>query len=152
MQQGDQVLDVGASQTERVDLGELPIGGVSGHELPELVEGRVDGVHPLSLSAVGRYSLHLARLARASDAVPALPRRVVVVGLGALASVGAATAGASACRDGDGAVGGVRVMPVLCLIGAAGGGAFGAGPVLLLMLVLHVQLRRTRQLVCCCGC
>lgn len=31
VQEGDQVLDVGASQTERVDLGELPIGGISGH-------------------------------------------------------------------------------------------------------------------------
>ena len=63
LQQRDQVLDVGASQSERVYLRELPIGWVGGHKVPQLVECRVDCVHPLSFSAVGRYSLHLGVVA-----------------------------------------------------------------------------------------
>ena len=54
-----QVLDVGAGQLERVDLGELSRGRVGRYQLAELIEGRVDRVHPLAFSLVGRRPLPL---------------------------------------------------------------------------------------------
>ena len=116
VQQRHQVLDVSAGETERVDLRELPIGRISWHELPELVEGRVDGVHTFSLPAVGRHSLHLALQTTGHRGV------VVAVRLDAVSTVGAAAPGASgrAVR--------VRLVPVRVLSGA-GAGPFGAGEV-----------------------
>ena len=75
-----EVLDVGAGQLEGVDLGELPGGRVGGHQLTELVEGRVDRVHPLALPLVGRRPLPhvLVRLSlgiRLAVFVAALVRR-----------------------------------------------------------------------------
>lgn len=52
-QQRLQVLDVGAGQFQRVDLGQFSGRGVCGDQLAELVEGRVDCVHSLPLTFVG---------------------------------------------------------------------------------------------------
>ena len=60
VQQRYQILDVSAGQTKRIYLGELSVGGVGWNEFPQLVECRVDCVHPLSLSAIGCNSLHFA--------------------------------------------------------------------------------------------
>lgn len=114
VQQGNQVLDVGAGQAERVDLGKLPVRGISRHQLPELIESRVDGMHPLSFPAVGCDSLHFAM---------SVPGAVWVVAIRlCTVSIGAATARAPSRTIG------VGLVPVLRL--AIGAGPFGAGDVL----------------------
>ena len=55
--QCSQVIDVRASQPKRVDLGKLAVGWIGGYKLTQLVERRVDRVHPLSFSAVCRDPL-----------------------------------------------------------------------------------------------
>ena len=121
-----QVLDVRAGQLERVDLGELPGGRVSGHQLTELVEGRVDRVHPPALSLVGRRPLPhvlLVGLAlmglRLGVLVPALVR-------GGAASTPAA--GAPVVRL-VAVLSQRRLVPTLAI--------GGARPLLLLLLLLH---------------
>lgn len=52
-QQRLEVLDVGAGQLECIDLGEFSGRGIGGDQLAELVEGRIDGVHSLSLALIG---------------------------------------------------------------------------------------------------
>ena len=55
-----QVGDVAGGQAQRLDLGELPVGGLGGDERAQRGEGRVHAVRPVPLPRVGRLPL-LAR-------------------------------------------------------------------------------------------
>lgn len=52
-----QVLDVRASKLQCIDLGQFSRGGISRHQLTQLIESGVDRVHPLPLTLVGRCPL-----------------------------------------------------------------------------------------------
>lgn len=83
VQQGDQILDVGAGESECVDLGELSVGGISRHEFPQLVKSRIDCVHPFSLPAVGCYSLYFAVPTTRAFLVVAIRLHTVSIGAAA---------------------------------------------------------------------
>lgn len=70
-----EVLNVRAGEAKCVDLGELAIGWVSGHELSELVECRVHSVHAFALAAV---RLHALPLLHAGDLVDFVRVQIVV--------------------------------------------------------------------------
>lgn len=52
-----QVGDVAGGQAQRLDLGELPVGGLGGNERAERREGRVHAVRPVPLPRVRRLPL-----------------------------------------------------------------------------------------------
>ena len=121
-QQPLQVLDVGAGQFQSVDLGQLPCGGIGGHQLAELVESRVDGVHSLTLALVGLRSLANVLHAGLATAV-----RVLVAALVRARAASTAAAGAPVVRCV--AVLACRLIPALA-IGRLRGGRLGVGVVI----------------------
>lgn len=50
---GGEVRDVGGGQTEGLDLGQLPVGGLRGYHRPQRHERRVHAVRAIALAGVG---------------------------------------------------------------------------------------------------
>ena len=142
-----QVLDVGACELERVDLGEFPGGWVCRYKLAELVKGGVDGVHPLALSLVGCCPL--------PQVLVGLNLRLhLSVLVAALIRAGAARAPAA----GAPVVGSVAVLASGLVPTLTVGGSGCCGAVRGTLLLLWLLLRRAGLGVvvvgvsCRCGC